>query len=702
MTNRGTRTTKNVWHGAPVIVVAATLAFTAIASVASFGLSAPRLKTSLSHFSSSIKTASQFGGSVGFSATLKDSKKCVLSVKPAVPGLPSTTSCTKSSYETSVELPVNATSKSLKYVFKLTVSGHGTATATASVGEDADTVAVSSTWSTPISVEGIHGTPSSISCASSTFCAYVDDNGNAAETGGSLTSVDSSGLTGISCPTSTFCVAVDDEGDYVTFNGTTWSAPTATGSAPLTAVSCVSSTDCVAVDQLGEATTFNGASWTTPTSIDTLAVPNAISCTAEGDCVVTDGAGDAIVESGGVWTATVNVDSNGLTSVACAAPSDCVATDDDGNVVSWNGSSWSGLTDIDGNTALTGISCFLVSSDIHCVAVDSGGSDMEYDGTWSSPTTIDSGNDITSVSCANSTTCEAVDAHGNLISYNNSSWTSSLKDGTNGFLSAVACGTATDCLAVGTNGEYSTFNGSTWSTVATSPVPELESVSCAGTFCATGGDNGKIVTRSGSSWGAVKTVGSATITAIDCLSSKFCIAGNIVGQYSVWSGSNWTSPQTLDVNYGRGFGSVSCLSPAACIFNDHNEHEMVWRTKEGNFLRDVDAAGGDLTGVACPNSSQCLIVDITGNVATATDSPTSFSWTAMSHLDNAGITSISCANSFYCGAVDQSGDFLQWFNGKWSTPVKIDTSPLVSVSCSPDGRCTAIDQNDDAVTTLVK
>jgi hypothetical protein len=43
------------------------------------------------------------------------------------------------------------------------------------------------------------------------------------------TNIDSVGystIASVSCPSATFCVAVDDVGDALTYNGTSWSAPT--------------------------------------------------------------------------------------------------------------------------------------------------------------------------------------------------------------------------------------------------------------------------------------------------------------------------------------------------------------------------------------------------------------------------------------------------------------------------------------------
>ena len=67
-------------------------------------------------------------------------------------------------------------------------------------------------------------------------------------------------------------MAVDATGNAITYNGTSWSVPTATPidryNAGLTAVSCPTTSFCAAVDSSGNALTYDGKSWTSPLNID--------------------------------------------------------------------------------------------------------------------------------------------------------------------------------------------------------------------------------------------------------------------------------------------------------------------------------------------------------------------------------------------------------------------------------------------------
>src|ERR1017187_3098610 len=77
------------------------------------------------------------------------------------------------------------------------------------------------------------GKPTSVSCASSSFCAAVTSNGNALTYSGSSWSGpaevgDLADLTSVSCPSPSFCAAVAWNGQdavTLTYNGSTWSAP---------------------------------------------------------------------------------------------------------------------------------------------------------------------------------------------------------------------------------------------------------------------------------------------------------------------------------------------------------------------------------------------------------------------------------------------------------------------------------------------
>ncbi len=81
----------------------------------------------------------------------------------------------------------------------------------------------------------------------------------------SNTPVDSpNAFTAVSCVSATFCAAVDDVGNALTYNsaGDTWSAPISLDpGVNITSLSCASSSFCMAGDLNGNSYAFNGTSW---------------------------------------------------------------------------------------------------------------------------------------------------------------------------------------------------------------------------------------------------------------------------------------------------------------------------------------------------------------------------------------------------------------------------------------------------------
>ena len=114
-------------------------------------------------------------------------------------------------------------------------------------------------------------------------------------------------ITALACPTSTFCAAVDDAGNAYIWNGSTWSGPTNIDDSGIADLSCPTSTFCAAVDDAGNAITWDGSTWSGPTSIDPSS-PGivSISCPEAGFCMVVDYAGHSLTWDGSLWSAPVN------------------------------------------------------------------------------------------------------------------------------------------------------------------------------------------------------------------------------------------------------------------------------------------------------------------------------------------------------------------------------------------------------------
>jgi hypothetical protein len=301
-------------------------------------------------------------------------------------------------------------------------------------------------WQAPLLVDP-YGSPQSVSCAASNFCALVDDHGRAAVyTNGDWPApapVDAAvAIDSVSCPTVGFCMAVDASGSALAFSGGAWSKPVKIDKAPfaeLTSVSCSSPGFCVAVDSLGDGFVYTGRSWSPPASADSGAWSAAsrddasLSCPVDGFCVGVDPAQNFFYYVGGNWQPTAGFDPStpapSITArygdaVSCSSPSLCVAAANLGEALAYNGTSWSQPVVVDPDGYLESLSC---PADNFCVAVDGllpdgfgavaqTGNVFLYNGTtWSTPQNVDGSGILRSVSCPDATFCVAVDQSGNVV-----------------------------------------------------------------------------------------------------------------------------------------------------------------------------------------------------------------------------------------------------------------------------------------------
>ncbi|MHB8263478.1 MAG: protease pro-enzyme activation domain-containing protein [Acidimicrobiales bacterium] len=256
----------------------------------------------------------------------------------------------------------------------------------------------------------------------------------------------------VSCTSSSFCAVVDESGDALTWNGSSWSNPVSIDSANaggLYGVSCTSTTFCMAVGN--GAVTWNGSSWSQPVS---SSADGPVSCRSPSFCVAVNFNGDALTWNGSSWSNPVSVDPNGggLYSVSCASTTFCAAADAHGNVVTYNGSSWSAPSNI--ASSLYSVSCvstsFCMATGVTGVTGDAGTVAIWNGSSWSASQTVDtSAGSYLVVSCASASFCAIGDANGNVLTWNGSSWSKPLPvDPSGGGFSSISCPASNFCVAV--------------------------------------------------------------------------------------------------------------------------------------------------------------------------------------------------------------------------------------------------------------
>ena len=261
-----------------------------------------------------------------------------------------------------------------------------------------------------------------------------------------------------------------------------------------------------------------------------------------------DGLEATTTPTGSGWGAWSTVDSgNAILGVSCAAPAFCMAVDNNGDALLWNGSTWTKTTGVDSTRPLESVSC---PTSTFCAAVDNHGQMVTYSSSsgWGTPTSIDSTKVLNSVSCPTtaSTNCVAVDANGDAVYYNGSTWTD--PNVSSHALNSVSCVSTTSCKAVDGGGNVFSYNGSWSSADDIDGTHPLESISCSSSsFCLASDNNGGVLYFTGSTWtGAQDIDASRNISAVGCLSATSCQAMDTTGHVLVGGDAGWSSALLVD------------------------------------------------------------------------------------------------------------------------------------------------------------
>lgn len=285
----------------------------------------------------------------------------------------------------------------------------------------------------------------------------------------------------------------------------------------LNAVSCVpSSTTCIASDDKGNARYSTAASTSAAATWNSWSGPGEspshdIACPASTLCVLSTGAvsgggGNVYRASslGGTFLSSFKP-TNGVGAISCPSTSFCVSAQEGGGFIRWStkpsGTSWTAVAI--GTGAMRDVSCL---SSSFCAVVDAAGNvrvatseaKIKEAGGWKA-TSVNGGVALTSVACASTTACIAIDGNDEVLNLTISGTGSATVSGQTVAegeeLNDVTC-TGTTCAAVGAEGGIfaSSNSGSTWTRRFNAAEP-LMAVSCASSsLCAAVTNVGDVVT----------------------------------------------------------------------------------------------------------------------------------------------------------------------------------------------------------------
>lgn len=195
-------------------------------------------------------------------------------------------------------------------------------------------------------------------------------------------------------------------------------------------------------------------------------------------------------------------------------------------------------------------------------------------------------------------------------------------------------------------------------------------------------------------WSSSTTIDTASVAAVSCPATTFCVALDQSGNALMYNGTQWSSP--VDIDGSTALDSVSCPTTRFCMAVDTNGQAVAYNGTTWLAPTDVDGSHV-LESVSCSSPSFCDAVDGRGNVVTfdALDSPP---WSAPDDIDGSNVlTAVSCPSSGFCMAVDQSGNAFDYFAGEWVSDRTGSGTGLDSVSCPTENICTAVDAIGEAL-----
>lgn len=501
-----------------------------------------------------------------------------------------------------------------------------------------------------------------LSCAGTTLCVAVDQEGNVFSSATPLTlsswsaavPADPAGFVSVSCATTTLCVGVDYAGQVVRSTNPTGDADNwvtepgvAQNQSSFTAISCPSTSLCVAVDS-GDVNGIASAyvntnpavstTWTRTTMLNTGAGITDVACPDATHCYATDGSGQVSHNTSAAftgWSAT-SVDASVLylPAITCTSASNCVVADASGSF--WHTTApltgpWTASSAVFSNPVRS-----LVCGGSLCLA---GGNDgglatsNDSGASFSAPTPVTSliGSRVITMSCPSATACFSLDDHQGVSTSTDggASWATSVP--IDGFPDDLDCPTSTACITVNGQGLATTSStpavGGSWTPTDTGDTDGLVGVDCASTsLCVAFDQLGSVIVSTNAftgspTWSAPHNIGSLAIADLTCPSALLCVAVDFDGKV-LTSTSPATSTWAAGVTPAgaTGFSTVSCPTTTQCLAGTGGGALYTSVNPTGGAAAWVAAGALDigLSALSCPTTSLCMAIGYGGTAVSAT------------------------------------------------------------------------------------
>ena len=480
------------------------------------------------------------------------------------------------------------------------------------------------TWGAAKPVAPFVGIPVDVSCPTTTWCMVVDGSGRAIRHSGGAWGTPAqviparpmeSGaiLQTVECPTTSFCIATGPYGTAVYRSGT-WSELDPAGPT-IGRLSCASATRCVAMVANNSISTFNGTSWSPPTARTTILW--SLSCPTTTFCAVTGvdrGVGLLYTLTGTAWK-LVRMPYEPMGEISCSSASFCLAASFP--YVTYRAGTWAPAALPRAQPTFREFSCTSATS---CVGVNSAGAAGRWNGSSWTPLTIPKNTtnpDATgALDCATSTFCRYVNGNGATAVFNGTAWTSAVEfDRTAGGITDFDCLTPSHCLATDMRGKWYRFNGITWSSPWSLSTPTRQTsgqnlIDCVGTsWCMALGyrsSTWRTYSASTGTWGAVHTPANFSPNSLTCVDPSWCVAGNEFGDLWRFNGTSWTKWRSLVTGKASlGLDAVECQSRTSCVV----VAEGAWARWYGSYW--TTSADSRLSSraslMSCKSATRCIV-----------------------------------------------------------------------------------------------
>ncbi|MEW1953880.1 hypothetical protein [Terrabacter sp. NPDC080008] len=535
-------------------------------------------------------------------------------------------------------------------------------------------------WAGRSSLPARQGSPTAVSCPTTTWCMVGDEGGAALSWNGTswssrvqVVSQDGNfvrGFTDVSCPSTTFCLGALTIGGYAVYRSGSWSV--VPGSVSWSAVDCYSASRCALVgeqDDRPRAGFWNGTGVGSVSGPAGFSVLRSVSCPTATLCWASGSASNGYVRvmkaSGTTWSGSNLASSSGYdwVEVSCTSATFCMVTSFNGSRVwRWNGSSWSRAAATTSNLIVN----------------------------------------VNSLSCSSPTSCQGL-GDGRVARWNGSTW--SITELTRyvtpsaGLRNRVIdCASASMCLVVDSKGRFNRWNGSRWSPMANfdRSIGILGEVTCASpSRCMLSDYLGNVLTWNGSTWSAPTTV-SESRSLLSCVSATWCLAVDAQsGTYRRWTGA-WGPTTTFDnVNY---YSSLACASSTVC-FLFQSGHYRRYNGTSWSALTQLfpNEDGNTAVRAVCATARSCVAVDTwTGRYSVWNGS----TWSKAARTGLQQVNGLSCVSASSCGAIGVAAGSGTAVSARFDG-VTWRTTPTpwgpARFSCQTATRCVATGYDDSTV-----